>query len=309
MPVRNQHPAQLTVLHLPAAPARVLADGAFVAHANAAYSSLWLSGAEGTRSWTMDGEYLRTALGARVGVGHDLEFGFEVPFAHSSGGFLDHFLIDYHDVLGLPDQGRPDNPVDRFGIGARRNGNTVWQVDASAFELLDVPLSLTWQVAAPQDGPVVALRAGIELPTGDDRRGYGNGQFDYAVGALFEHRALGCAWYGQVQHTFAGTPAQSRDFGFHFADVTSAAITGELPLDDGAAALVQVEWETSTLRDLDLRVTRREQVLLWGGLRIGLGDGWQAEVGFGEDLQGLVSPDFTAWLAVSWQPLPAAAAP
>ena len=41
----------------------------------------------------------------RQGLGDGLEFGFELPFAHTSGGFLDRFLIDYHDALGLPDQG------------------------------------------------------------------------------------------------------------------------------------------------------------------------------------------------------------
>jgi hypothetical protein len=303
MPVRNQHPAQLTVLHLPPAPAAVLPAGEVAARVDAAYSSLWLSGqGTGGRSWRMDGEYLRLGLGTRIGLGAALELGVELPLAHSSGGFLDGFVIDYHDTLGLPDQNRTTSERNDFDIEARQNGSTVWAVEPAALELLDVPLSLTWQVADPARGLGLALRGGLELPTGADRRGYGNGELDVSLGALLEHHALGLGFFGHLQHTWAGTPAQSRDRGFHFADVTSAGITIEAPLDDGVAALLQVEWETSTLRELGLQVTDRDQWLLWGGLRVAVGRGWQLELGFGEDLQGLASPDFTAWLAMAWNP-------
>ncbi len=303
MPVRNQHPAQLTVLHLPPASAAVLPAGAAAARLDSAYSSLFLDGVgSGGRSWRMDGEYLRTALAARLGLGADLELGVELPFAHASGGFLDHFFIDFHDTLGFPDQGRKATPVDQFGIEAQRDGTTIWQVERHGLELLDVPLALTWQVSDPGRGLGVALRGGIELPTGNDARGYGNGQPDVGLGILLEHHALGCGWYGHVQHTIAGTPAQARAADFHFADVTSAGLAAEVPLADGATALLQVEWETSTLRELRIPVASRQQLLLWGGLRFDAGGGWDLELGFGEDLLGLVSPDFTAWLSLAWSP-------
>jgi hypothetical protein len=303
MPVRNQHPAQLTVLHLPPAAVTVLPPGTAAARVDAAYSSLWLNGSgSGGRSWSMDGEYLRTALGARIGLGADLELGVELPFAHTSGGFLDSFIIGYHDTFGFSDQNRSITAKDQFGIQARRGGATVWQVDHAGCELLDVPLSLTWQASDPARGLGVALRGGVELPTGDDARGYGSGQTETSLGALLEHHALGCGFYGHLQHTLAGTPGQSRAAGFHFADVTSAGLGVEAPLADGVGALVQVEWETSTLRELDIRVTRREQWLLWVGLRLTVRSDCDLELGFGEDLQGLVSPDFTAWLAMSWHP-------
>ena len=301
--VRTQSPAQLPVLHRPPAPATVLRAGETALRADAAYTSLWLTGTGSQdRRFTMDGEYLRAALTLRTGLGRDLELALELPFAHTSGGFLDGFVIDYHDVFGLPDQNRDREPQDLFEIEASRGGQTLWQVSADGFELLDVPLWLTWQLAEPARGPGVAVRAGLELPTGDGARGYGNDEIDLSFGVVLEHHVLGCGWFGHVQHTFAGTPDRSRAAGFSFADVTSAGLGVELPLDTGVAGLLQFEWETSTLRPLGIAVTERDQVLLWAGLRIDAGSGWNVEVGFGEDLQGLVSPDFTAWLAVGWQP-------
>lgn len=303
MPVRNQHPAQLTVLHLPPASAAVLPAGATAARLDSAYSSLFLNGqGTGGRSWSMDGEYLRTALAAQVGLGAELELRFELPFAHASGGFLDRFLIGYHETFGFPDQNRSPSPRDAFGIEAQRNGSTIWRVEPNGLEWLDVPIWLTWQLRDPARGLGVALRGGVELPTGSERRGYGNGQVDAALGVLLEQHALGCGFYGHLQHTFAGTPAPARSADFHFADVTSAGLSAELPLDAGVAALLQIEWETSTLRRLDLPVTARDQLLLWAGLRADAGRGWNVEIGFGEDLRGLVSPDFSAWLGMAWNP-------
>jgi len=312
MPVRNQHPAQLTVLHLPTTGARSLPSGRVMVRGDAAYSNLFLSGTgPNGATWTMDGEYLRAAAAVRAGLGSGLEFGLEVPFAHTSGGFLDSFVIDFHDTFGLPDQNRQGSPRDAFEIRAQRSGQDVWRVEPAAWTPLDLPLTLAWQIADPADGLGVAIRGGIELPTGDQDRGYGNGEVDFAAGVVLEHHALGAGFYGHAQHTLAGSPRAPRAVAqpsgasserLEFADVTSAGLAAEVPLGALLTALVQVEWETSTLRRLRIPTTDREQCLLWVGGRFQLDQDTSLEIGFGEDLIGLVSPDFTAWLGMAWVP-------
>ena len=78
MPTRNQHPAQLTVMHMDPANATVLPAGATAFRTDLAYTSLWLSGNNAQSSWFMDGEVLRAALDARVGLGHGLQFGMQL---------------------------------------------------------------------------------------------------------------------------------------------------------------------------------------------------------------------------------------
>lgn len=305
MPVRNQHPAQLTQLHLPPAATTPMPAGAVQARLDAAYSSLFLLGARSGTSWIMDGEYLRVGLRGRVGLGAGFELAGELPFAHTSGGFLDAFVIDYHDWFGMPDQGRDTSARDQFEIEARRNGRLAWQVEPDSAELLDVPVYVSWQAMAPAPGrPGVAGRAGVELPTGDDERGYGSGGLDASLGIVLEYHTGPVSWYAHGQHTFASTPDPARRAGLDFADVTSAGLAAELPLLAQITALVQVEWETSTLRRLDVPVAQRDQVLLWVGGRWRAGSRWSVEVGFGEDLQSLASPDFTAWLGVAYAPIP-----
>lgn len=303
MPTRNQHPAQLTVMHMDPATAAVLPAGATAFRTDLAYTSLWLNGGNAQSSWFMDGEVLRAALDARVGLGHGLQFDMQLAAAHSSGGFLDSFIIDYHDTFSLPDQNRSAGAKDDFLIEARRGANTVWSVQESSAELLDVPLQLTWQATPSGDRQLgLALRGGIELPIGDQDHGYGNGQVDVSFGALLDYQIHGIGLYGHAQHTFAGTPRPARRSNFSFADVTSVGLGAELPLTESLHVLVQAEWESSTLRRLGPKVAARNQVNLWVGGRYQASEHWSVEVGLGEDLVGLASPDFTAWLGFLWQP-------
>jgi len=303
LPVRNQHPAQLLVMHLDPAGADVLPAGQTAWRADLAYTSLFLNGSNPQGAWVMDGEILRAAIDAKVGLGNGLQLGLQLPFAHTTGGFLDDFIIDYHDAFGFPDQNRSTSPKDEFLVNASRGATTVWSMDESNAELLDVPIHLAWQLREPgEDRFGLTLRGGFEIPTGDQDSGYGNGEVDFAFGGVAEYRHGGIGYSVTAQHTFAGTPNQSSDLGFSFEDVTSAGIAVELPLSQDLHAIVQAEWETSTLRDLGPRVTSREQVLLWVGGRWNPTPDWAIEVGFGEDLVGLASPDFTAWLAFQWKP-------
>lgn len=185
LPVRNQHPAQLTVLHLDPAQAEVLPAGEAAMHVGAAYSSYFLGGSGARGTFSMDGELLRVGPKLRFGLGGGGEVGIEVPFAHAAGGFLDDFVIDYHDWFGFPDQGRDDAPRDAFGVEATARGRRVYHLDAGGIELLDVPLHYTHELlSAGRDRFGLAVRGGVELPTGDQGRGYGNGGVDVAFGLL-----------------------------------------------------------------------------------------------------------------------------
>ncbi len=303
MPVRNQHPAQLLVMHLDPVGADVLPAGRTAWRTDVAYTSLFLVGRDPGSAWVMDGELMRTALDAKLGLGAGLQLGLQVPTAHTSGGFLDSFIKDYHDAFGFPDQDRSSNPDDQWLVEASRGGQAVWSMQESSAELLDVPVHLAWQLREPgEDRLGLVLRGGFELPTGDQDKGYGNGGVDWAVGAALEYRNRGVGYSLTAQHTFAATPRPSRTAGLRLQGVTSAAFGAELPITDTLHALVQTEWETSTLRDLGVRAAARQQLMLWVGGRWSLSPEWSLELGFGEDLIELASPDFTGWISMQWRP-------
>ena len=98
---------------------------------------------------------------------------------------------------------------------------------------------------------------------------------------MLEWRAAGIGWYGHAQHTFAGSTASARQFGFDFADVTTLGLAAELPLTNGLHAFAQLGWENSTLRRLAVPAADGDQMLLWIGGRLRLDEQWAIEVAFG----------------------------
>lgn len=303
MPVRNQHPAQLTVLHMDPASAEVLPAGRFHARAGASYSSLFLTGEGAGNRFSMDGEILHARWTGTAGLGDGLQLTAEIAGAHTSGGFLDEFVQDWHDFFGLPDQNRDEVQNDLFDVSAELQGQLAWQQREETARLMDLPLTLTWGAVPPREGAIgLALRGAVELPTGDDKRGFGNGEVDWALGAVGEWRLPGLSVTGHLQHTWAGTPDQARAAGLEFRNVTSFGLGVEWPVTGGLTALVQTEVETSTLRGLHFDRVSRNQWLLWVGGRGRLATHWFLEVAVGEDLRGFVSPDFSAWLSVAWLP-------
>jgi hypothetical protein len=265
-----------------------------------AYSSLFLGGAGNGNEFRMDGEVLRTAFGARAGLGHGLDVELEVPLLHSSGGFLDDFVIEWHELWGLPDQGRDEAARDLFDVHATRQGASVYQMTEEGLELGDVPVALSWTfLPVPAAGGFGAgVRGGVELPAGDDAHGFGNGELDVALGAFAEYRAAEWGVTAHAGHTFAGSPDVARAGGLEFRDVTACGLGLELGLARGLVGVVQTELETSTLRGLGFDRVSDPQWFLWSGVRAALGERVALEAAIGEDLSAYVAPDFTVWLAL-----------
>jgi hypothetical protein len=297
---RNQHPAQLTVLHLDPTGSGTVAPGAVRAHWGTSYTSLWLGGTGGGNRFIMDGEILRSGLELRTGLGPGVEVGIELVAGYATGGGLDDFVIDWHSFWGLPDQGRSRGPRDGFEVEASEAGRLVFAMEEDHFGPMDLPIALKWEVVPPRGlVPGLAARAAVELPTGDDDRGFGNGEVDVACGLVGEWRLSHLGVTAQVQHAWAGSPAPARAAGFEFGDVTSAALGAELALLDGLTLLAHAEWETSTLRDLGFDRVEDDQWLLWSGLRVALGARTRLELALGEDLSSYIAPDFTIHAALS----------
>lgn len=297
LPVRSQHPAQLAVLQI--APQPVTPPGPWQAELrlDTAYSSLFLGGQGGGNDFYMDGELARSAARMRYGLGNGLELGFELAAIHSGGGFLDEFIIDWHEFWGFPDQGREQAPKDAFLVQAREQGDVVYTMQRENWTLCDIPLTFGWAPVVPTaERPYgFKLTAAADAPTGNDARGYGSGDWEFALGAHAELWTGAVAWTGHVQHTLAETPRPGRDLGFEFADVTAAGLAAQIALDDTWTLLGQVSFETSTLRRLGFIEAERDQWLLWVGTRARLTDRIGFELVVGEDLEGRVAPDFTAY--------------
>jgi hypothetical protein len=300
--VRNHHPAQLTILHLDPTDTQRFDVGEGRVRTGITQTSFFLGGGDpnGNRL-ALDGELTRAVADLEIGLGHGLRVRTQLSAGHASGGFLDEFVIDFHDAFGFDDQGRPDGPINGYNVVATQANEPVYQLEDDTVDLFDLPVELSWVLSeAGVDGPFgYGMRVALEFPTGDGRAGFGNDEIDVALGVFGEWRPE--AWpflavNANAQHTFAGNSDRARDAGFELGDVTSGGVSVEAALTSRLTALVQTEIESSTLRGLGFERVASEQWLIWFGGRVRVGERTYIEALLGEDLGPFVSPDFTAWL-------------
>lgn len=132
----------------------------------------------------LDGELYRWSLIGKYGLGQNLELGFELPYVAQTGGFLDGFIVNWHDFFGLPQGGRNVLPRNRLKYRYTKDG--VSQLDASPASngISDISLLAGYQLYShrdEQDHDTLALRAQLKLPTGDSSEMLGSGSTDLAL--------------------------------------------------------------------------------------------------------------------------------
>lgn len=298
---RNQHPAQLTVL-LPGATAGPQEGGRGTARVTFDWTSLWLLPDSGQDEIHLDGDLLRTVLHLQFGLIDGLDVQVELPVTHASGGELDSFVEGWHDLFGLPDSRRSSNPRNKFRVDATTPQGTAYELDNHGVHLGDVPILLSWfPFRNLAGGPLsFGVRGGVELPTGDDDDGVGNGGLDASVGVLGAWEGQSFAVFGWGDHTWVHRPDRAKDVGLEYPDVFSAGLGVEVAVLSQLSLIGQLQWEQSVLRRLDQENAEKDQVNIWMGGRVRFGDQWAMEFGVAEDLVGRVSPDVTIHLGLSY---------
>lgn len=305
--VRNQHPAQLTVLHPGARGTTPAQAGAGEAALLVDVTNLWLLSDSGPDRITLDGDLVRAALRMRVGLGAGLDVQVELPVIHAGPGALDPFVEGWHQFFGSPDNDRSDNPRKDYRVDARvnRGGNLVsaYELERNGVRLGDVPVLLTWFPWSNLAGGFsLGVRGGVELPTGDEEDGTGNGGVDASVGAVAGWNGHGISVFAWGDHTWVHQADRARDADLDYPDVISAGVGTEVGVHPRVALLSQIQWEQSVLRELDQSNAERDQVILWLGARARLAERLSLDLAVGEDLVRKISPDvqFHAGLRFTW---------
>lgn len=317
--VRNPHPAQLTAMVASARPPRALPRGSIEVEAQALWSSLWLRPGGGNDRIELDGELVRLTPLIRCGLGNGFELSLATPFLHAGGGQLDGFLEGWHDAFTLPQNERNLFDRGRFVVRADRQTpsglETAWELDRAGLAIQDLPIELAWfpfglrADPGERDGSTVdsdepwslGFRLGVELPTGDEDRGLGNGGLDSMLGFVAGYQVESHGFFLWGGHSWVARPSSAARVGLPWGDPTVLGAGTEIAVVRDLSFLAQVEWETSVLRALDETHAKRDQVLLWLGGRWSYSERGSVEVSVGEDLVRSVSPDVTFGLTARWR--------
>ncbi len=246
LPYRSLMPLSLIFPHPLPDRAAVMPWGGIEAEVRSDYGTIFVDDRRGAERIVVDGEFSRSSLTVRAGVGGRTEIAMEIPFLHYASGRFDDFIDGWHSVFGLSPGHRDEAPEDRFGVNYLNGRGSFFTADEDGFHLADIPVTVKVGLLDPEEEALgVALRALVEIPAGDDRKGFGSGKVDGGAGILLEKRLDELALYLSADHVFRSSP-ESFD-GIRAAHTTHASLAAEYLVDEDLALVAQTDFQTKPL--------------------------------------------------------------
>ncbi|MDD2309797.1 MAG: DUF3187 family protein [Desulfuromonadaceae bacterium] len=253
---------------------------------------------------TLDGESYRLAFVARYGFAPRWEVGIEIPYLFQGGGFLDSFIIGWHNTIGLPQGGRDSAARDRMDYNYSKDGAQKLEVEHAGSGIGDMSLMSGFGLYENSDDKShdqLALKAALKLPTGDSSSLRGSGGTDFVLqlcGSMTNYSEWGSLGvYGS-----AGALAMSKGDVLRNQHNQFAGV-GTLGFGWGPAPWisfkVQLNGNTPLYRDSSLDELSKSALMLVLGGALRFPGEYLLDIGVTEDLAVGSAPDVGFHLGLS----------
>jgi hypothetical protein len=292
---RNQNPL-LAPYGLPSPlPARLPAAGSGRVAAAVNWANAAVVKSSGPEDFTLDAEVLEVRLRLERAIGTQFAALVEVPWRSLSGGSLDGFIENWHDLWGLPDGHRRQLPRDQLLIEYRQNDDVLLHIDGSSSGIADLPIALGYQIGASDKGALAGWLT-VKVPVGDANDLSGSGATDVALSLAGQTR-LADRWqlFGQVDAVWLGQGDILPQLQESFAWSTLAGVSWNAWR--GLDLTVQFA-ANSKVYDVNTTGLSGDAVVLSYGGTYRTASGWRFDLGMSEDIEVDASPDATFLVAV-----------
>jgi hypothetical protein len=242
-----------------------------------------------------DGESSCLTLALRRGIGHRAEVGIELPLVTVSGGVADGSIERFHQALGLPNGGRALEPRNRLLLYYRKGHDVLLRMEDSAAGPGDLRLTAGWQAVGSGASPTgsLALRAALQLPTGDPDRLLGSGAPELAVWGVgsrdFAIPVGRLTIFGSAGMVLMATGPVLREMQQPLAGFATLG-AGWAPAE-WIAFKLQVDTHTPLYRGSSLEQLGAVAAQLTSGGTLALGKGTSLDIGVIEDIAVETAPD------------------
>jgi hypothetical protein len=245
----------------------------------------------------LDGESHRFTLDIRYGATRKMELGIQIPYITVNGGFLDHFIEEFHSAIGTGQGIRGLEPRNRLLYYYEKNGNKLFFLNDPIEGLGDIRLSGGWQLYQEASG-AVALRASLKFPTG--QRFLGSGSTDLALWVTTRKDFR--AGSGKIV-VFGGAGISGMTEGNLLPDQQQSVVwfgnvgAGWSPLS-WLAIKAQIDAHTPFYKDSDLRPLSHSAALLTVGGTVAFSRQTTLDIGITEDLEINTAPDIVFYFSL-----------
>lgn len=224
----------------------------------------------------------------RKRIAPSYEISLHVPVLRATGGILDRPLAWYHRAFGFPDYERSTRPDNAFLYDVKRNGAVVVQGDNDAVGFGDVKFAVKKKILDARN--TVSLQAGVELPTGNAKIGYGNGNPDWSLAMLIDQPVTDeTRLYANLGVVFPGDLAAHQTIDLKMFSYAGAGLEYLYQPDIGL--LVQILMQSSPYPDTGISQIDSFAILFMLGGRYKTGSG-SYEFSLTEDPNTSGAPDF-----------------
>ncbi|HEV8113545.1 MAG TPA: DUF3187 family protein [Planctomycetota bacterium] len=300
IPARTQQVVKLTYLDFRPRRAAIQPADTTGVSVQAAYSSVYQNGHSGTDDVVFDGEILRTSIAVRRAVSPSADLEIELAVLYATNGFLDLFVENYHSFFGLPSEGRDSRPRNDYEMDAFHDGVEAYRLEAYEPGLADLPIIFTHAIVdETENRPAISWRAGVELPTGSESKGFGNGAFDWGGGVLGEKSLGRWSMTGAVDYAFIGTSHSFERANIEAQDNLDLQLGAEYRWNDRMSLLLGTILESAATRGIPIKEMDGAILSIDVGAAWDLGDRSRFLLEFGEDAIAKSGPDFTVMAAWS----------
>lgn len=243
-----------------------------------------------SKDWSiaLDMEIATFNLAYKIMVKDFFELTASLPVHSFHNGFMDDFVNSYHDAFDFPDYGRRQRPINDFLYEVKRNGKTVIKGRNGRIDVGDLRLSFKREILC--NDPVFSIKADVEFPTGDGKRGFGNESIDGAVSLLVD-KNLGRLFklYGNFGVVFPGNLNAYEKIDLKTYLFFNSAV--EFQLSKNFTLPLNLHFQTSPYYKTGIRQVDDASVQLALGFRY-LFKKYSTEFSIVEDLNTTGAPDF-----------------
>lgn len=242
-----------------------------------------------------DGETTRVMLSLKTGLSDGVEVEFQIPYISHDGGFLDSFIIDWHNFFGLPQNGRDQVPNNQLEYYYAKNGVVKLDFQESASGLGDSQIIFAFKSDRkwlPKQNNLT-FKTALKLPTGDSVKLTGNGA--YAISAWLTGD-MQTNWFSKEGLTYLNLGAMWLPEGEILADqqnfwVWFGGIGSGIKLSERIVLQLQLDTHSPFYHSSNLVEIDSYALQLTIGGNVKFSNSWNLDIGVVEDLIVHASPD------------------
>lgn len=217
-----------------------------------------------------------------------------VPYISYQRGFMDRWIVDFHDLFGMPGGNRKKRDYDLLAV--RYDGRNQVLLDEPVHGVGDIRLAAGLALVEQPDY-AHAMRIMAKLPTGDEQKLLGSGGVDIALYST--HQWRDGRWQYDLQYgvLWMQTPDILPDQRKTWAGFWSAAV--EYALYQQWQAVAQLDMHSGLYKHTG-QTPLQDSWMLSGGLRYQAAD-WALQLVLLEDIKAYSAPDVGFMLGVEWR--------